>query len=70
MLRERRELLEREIRKLTWECGQQYLSTVTSLDEDEGAITKKLNYKCSLSKLMEMKTELEIVINLIEEGFD
>ena len=69
MLKERRELLEREISKLTKECGQSYLKMikipVVNHDDIECVM-----YKDRVSRLTELKSELEIVIQLIEEGHD
>ena len=68
MLKERRELLEREISKLTRECGQNYLKLINTPLGDRPEMIQ--TYKGQVERLTEMKIELEIVIQLIEEGHD
>ena len=68
-LKERRELLEREISKLTKECGQSYLKMIKIPVVNHDDI-EYVMYKDRVSRLTELKSELEIVIQLIEEGHD
>ena len=66
MLKDRRVLLEREVANLTKECGQRYLNLIRYGNDPQ--ISDR--YIGQFKHLMMMKGELELVIQLIEEGHD
>lgn len=68
MLKERRELMEREIRKLKQECGKLFFNYIQNLDYLDAESREE--YKSKVKRISEMKTELEIVIQLIEDGHE
>lgn len=66
MLKDRRELVEKEISKLTKECSCMYLKCVTNLSNTNFIDTKSYNNK--LHELSVLKDELLMINSLILEG--
>jgi hypothetical protein len=64
MLRDRRELMEKEIEHLTYECGMMYLKMIRS-----GQPHSTPEYDDKLTKVMTMKAELEMINQMIRDGF-
>jgi hypothetical protein len=63
MLRERRELLEADILKLTRECGEMYLKIIKT---ESTELLEEYNTKTNI--LSKMKTDLIIINHMIAEG--
>ncbi len=66
MLKDRRNLMEQEIAKLTTACGQMYMSAMRNPPSESDLVV----YTSSVEKLSRMKTELSIVINMINAGHE
>jgi hypothetical protein len=66
MLKDRRNLMEQEIAKLTTACGQMYMSAMRNPPTEAELVA----YTNSVEKLSRMKTELSIVIDMINAGHE
>lgn len=62
MLKDRRALLEQDIRELTKECGGLYMKAVMQNREDLYDY-----YNISITKLSDLKTELFVINHMIED---
>ena len=69
MLKDRREHLENDIKKLTDKCGEMYLNIVTQTNEPP-IKTYHIEYEHYLKELVRLRTELSIVDELIKQGRD
>ena len=67
MLKDRREHLENDVKKLTNKCGKQYLDIVTQTKEPP-IKSYHIEYEHDLKELMRLRTELSIVDELIKQG--
>jgi len=67
MLKDRREHLENDVKKLTNKCGEMYLDIVTQTKEPP-IKTYHIEYEHYLKELMRLRTELSIVDELIKQG--
>ena len=67
MLKDRREHLENDVKKLTNKCGEQYLYIVTQTKEPP-IKSYHIEYEHDLKELMRLRTELSIVDELIKQG--
>jgi hypothetical protein len=66
MLKDRRVLLDQEIAKLTSTCGQMYIDAMRQTPTDDN-----LNeYHSLIEKLSNMKTELGIISEMINQGHE
>jgi hypothetical protein len=65
MLKDRRELVEYEIKKLADECGSMYLQLITG--NDPAGIQRKV-YESKLARLTNMTTELGVISKMIANG--
>jgi len=66
MLKDRRVLLEQEIAKLTSICGQMYITAMRREPYD----TELNEYHSLIEKLSNMKTELGIITEMINQGHE
>jgi hypothetical protein len=66
MLKDRKNLMEQEIAKLTNACGQMYLSAMRNTPTDDNLKV----YTGAVEKLSRMKTELLIVTSMINAGHE
>jgi hypothetical protein len=65
MLKNRVELIEHDIRKLTDKCGAAYLEAMRSGTPDVG-----LGYFADLELIAKLKGQLEIIKDLINKGHE
>jgi hypothetical protein len=66
MLKDRRLLMEQEIAKLTSTCGDMYITAM----RETPSVDKLAVYTALVEKLSVMKTELIIVIEMINKGHE
>jgi hypothetical protein len=65
MLKNRVELIENDIRKLTTKCGKSYLEAFRSGVPDVGS-----EYFTDLELIVSLKAQLEIIKDLINKGHE
>jgi len=66
MLKDRRLLMEQEIAKLTATCGNMYITAM----RETPSVSELAVYTALVEKLSVMKTELIIVIEMINKGHE
>ena len=65
MLKDRRNIMEQEIAKMTMMCGQMYVAAM----QGNPSMEDRIAYTDAVQKLSTMKTELVIVTSMINAGY-
>jgi len=66
MLKDRLELLEQEIDKLSRKCGNMYIAAI----REEPSTDERWEYQTAVGRLTTMKTEMSVIQNMIKDGHE